>query len=169
MRASLALALLPCLALAACTVGSTTDGDTDGGHNTSSSGSTSGSTTSSSGSTTSSSGSTDGGACPQNTSNIILDSVECQNCLNTSCCAETAACFNVKDDSASSKQGCDAYLDCLLKCDDNTDSDSCKGLCKAAAIDAVPGLYDTYLTCRTNNCTSACSTVDADPADGGKQ
>jgi hypothetical protein len=169
---ALAASAIVC-ALAACTVGSTTDGDTDGGKNTSSSGTVS-SSTSSSGAATSSSGAVaDAGTCTQNHSGIILDSQACQDCLNTSCCNETAACFNVAD--VSDGTGCDKYLDCLTSCDDKPETvDSCKGLCKTAAQPQVPGLYDSYLTCRTNSCASACA-IDTttggppDPADGGKQ
>lgn len=129
----------------ACTVGSGTVDDTDGGSSSGASGSTSGSTSSGNAEAgASSSGSTSGAtSCTTLTYPNAIDSQDCNTCLEQNCCAETSACWNVADVQGGA-QGCLGYATSLACCD-GSDDDECYQPCNAGAC-------DTGFTCTDNLC-----------------
>ena len=137
----------------ACTVGSTTDNNFDGGTRATSSSSSSGSTTSSS----SSGAVADGGLCPQ--SNQDLEPASCNTCVRTNCCEALAGCFNIPDEPVDGgKVGCRNYTECISSCADQTPTDQAKidqctkDICDLAAVGSVPPAYKTFASCRDTKC-----------------
>lgn len=142
----------------ACTVGTTTNNDFDGGTNASSSSSSSGNTSSSSSSGSAEAGS--GGLCPQ--TNQPFEPATCDTCLKTSCCTEVAECFAIVDAPNSGPVGCNSYTGCVVQCQadakgDTAKEDDCiKNTCQLVADPKVPPLYEKFVDCREAKCKTEC-------------
>ncbi len=149
----------------ACTVTSGTVDDTDGGSNTS--------TSSSSSSSSSSGGTVDGGAdtgssgglCPELTYTGGLENEACETCLRTSCCAETAACWNLAE-KVDSKTGCEDYAQQLGECDTDPDPNQCKTFAKSVLRDGVADGWNTFIGCAKSKCSAQCESEDVLPDAG---
>jgi len=141
-----------------CTTTSSTDTDTDGGSQTSSSG-TSGTSGSSGTSGTSGSPESSTDTCAGDPGRKdVLVSQDCQTCLDTSCCTQLTACFSIgtADTDAGTKQDCNTYVDCIDTCATDADPDGCYADCDNLAETGVAQAYTDIETCGRSSCAAAC-------------
>jgi len=141
----------------ACTIGSGTVSDVDGGTSTSSS-----SSSSSSSGSTSDAGDAGPPICEPVSGDVQFQPTACDTCLRTNCPCETAGCFNTPDEPVDGgKQGCASYSECLVSCDDANPGDvakanECKDFCEGAAFPTIPASFVNFQNCRDQKCATDC-------------
>ncbi len=145
----------------ACTTGSGTVDDTDGGtvvNRPADSG------------TNSDGGTTPTNACPTYNGGFTIQNAQCQSCLETNCCSAISTCFDIKSDSADAgtagQAGCDDYDTCVESCQssgDETEQATCVAeICDSTAKTGVKEAYEAFQTCRQQSCDAVCATSEAD-------
>lgn len=97
----------------------------------------------------------DGGTCSVLQS-VSFGSMACDRCLGDNCCNETTACFTGAENDCESEVSC--FLDCLAGKPDAGVAPGNPTTCKSdcAGLDAMTTAFDTWLSCQTNNCATAC-------------
>jgi hypothetical protein len=99
-------------------------------------------------------------SCPGNTkqkANFI--SAACQAALDTSCCAELTACFDivpVAGDAGGPTDDCNTFSSCIAACKSQPDVATCENECNLAAPQDVQNAYDAITACATAKANTAC-------------
>lgn len=104
-------------------------------------------------------------ACPGNTKQTTtFINPKCQSALETACCAQLTACFNIVPDTDAAAGGtddCNKYAICIPKCrfkidgttpeTDDTKIGQCQDDCDLAAPKSVRDAYAAIAKCTTDN------------------
>jgi len=146
------------VAFAGCTVTSGTPDNVEGGTNTNTdSGKPTGDSSTGDSST--------GNACPGNTKQTTtFIKPACQKSLESECCAELTACFNIVPDTSDAGGGgtddCNKYSQCIPKCSfkidgitpetDKNKIGACEDDCDLASSKSVITAYEAIVKCVTD-------------------
>jgi hypothetical protein len=91
-----------------------------------------------------------GGSGGATCSDFFGNDADCKGCIQTYCCAESAAC--------ESDESCKSLVGCTRQCPDPMDgSSTCVQACAADA--GVSNNYNFLQICRSLHCTSECDSL----------
>ena len=159
----LAAAALGAAVFMGCTVTSGTVDDTDGGTNNNNNNKDGGSQNETGTDTDSGGGET----CNNAAQTSKFEPAACQTCMESKCCLELTNCFNIPEDTANGKLGCNGFKDCLDDCvkphgdggaKTQDEIDACNNECAdTLAADGVVTAWGSIVACSDQGCAAECA------------
>lgn len=109
-----------------------------------------------------------GGEACESPQKTPFEPAACQSCMESNCCLELKNCFNIGEDTANGKLGCDGFRECIDDCDKPNDdgtekTDKQKTTCyqelcsDLIAADGVVTAWQSILACTEQSCKTDCS------------